>query len=402
MAQQVSLPSLASTLLSVNLAPPIRSEVPLQHPTRGFLRMSPALSRLEESLKATGSERLKRTSAIGNQIKEGISINSGLHALGNVISALGDPAKAKTVTHIPYRDSGNAHTLMVACVSPTEYNVNETLNTLKYANRARNIKNCAQVNATEAGWEDVDYLQSLVLKLRKELANLKASGSVAELSSSFRALSSIDEEGASRGDGGPNYLALKDSFTELQAKYAKALSDLTQAQSKLQNGTGSSGLTNQGTIHQSSFEDMIQPVVKEYKRSITALESQLALTKAALAHSEQSMTELEEKLSHEQLINENQSNLLAELKGWLSRLVERESHNESYIKDLELKLKVTTESNDVSSDLVNELKKELAKLKEHDSTSEVYIKELEKKLSSDRDGGCKFTPTNSKFAELVV
>ncbi|CAH7675912.1 P-loop containing nucleoside triphosphate hydrolase protein, partial [Phakopsora pachyrhizi] len=288
-----------------------------------------------------GSERLKRTSAIGDRIKEGISINSGLHALGNVISALGDPAKAKIVTHITYRDSkltrllqdslgGNAHTLMVACVSPTEYNVNETLNTLKYANRAQNIKIRAQVNATEAGWEDVDYLQSLVLKLRKELANLKASGLVAELSSSFRALSSIDEEGASRGDGGPNYLALKDSFTELQAKYAKALSDLTQAQSKLQNGTGSSGLTNQGTIHQSSFEDMIQPVVEEYEKSITALESQLALTKAALAHSEQSMTELEEKLSHEQLINENQSNLLAELKGWLSHLVERESHNESY------------------------------------------------------------------------
>ncbi|KAI8443816.1 hypothetical protein BY996DRAFT_8480189 [Phakopsora pachyrhizi] len=258
---------------------------------------------------------------------------------------------------------------MVACVSPTEYNVNETLNTLKYANRARNIKNRAQVNATEAGWEDVDYLQSLVLKLRKELANLKASGSVAELSSSFRALSSIDEEGASRGNGCPNYLALKDSFTELQAKYAKALSDLTQAQSNFKTVLGH------------------QPVVKEYKKSITALESQLALTKTALAHSEQSMTELEEKLSHEQLINENQSNLLAKLKGWLSRLVERESHNESYIKDLELKLKVTTESNDVSSDLVNELKKELAKLKEHDSTSEVYIKELEKKLSSDRDGG---------------
>ncbi|CAH7690409.1 P-loop containing nucleoside triphosphate hydrolase protein, partial [Phakopsora pachyrhizi] len=282
-----------------------------------------------------GSERLKRTSAIGDQIKEGISINLGLHALGNVISALRDPAKAKTVTHIPYRDSkltrllqdslgGNAHTLMVACVSPTEYNikVNETLNTLKYANRARNIKNRAQVNATEAGWEDVDYLQSLVLKLRKELANLKASGLVAELSSSFRTLSSIDEEGASRGDGGPNYLALKDSFTELQAKYAKALSDLTQAQSNFK--------TVLGTIHQSSFEDMIQPVVEEYKKSITALESQLALTKAALAHSEQSMTELEGKLSHEQLINENQSNLLAELKGWLSRLVERESHNKSY------------------------------------------------------------------------
>ena len=73
-------------------------------------------------------------------------------ALGNVISALGDPNKAKHTTHIPYRDSkltrllqdslgGNAQTLMIACVSPAEYNLTETVNTLKYANRARNIKN---------------------------------------------------------------------------------------------------------------------------------------------------------------------------------------------------------------------------------------------------------------------
>lgn len=71
-------------------------------------------------------------------MKEGISINSGLHALGNVISALGDPAKARSTTHIPYRDSkltrllqdslgGNAWTLFVACVSPTEYNLSETV-----------------------------------------------------------------------------------------------------------------------------------------------------------------------------------------------------------------------------------------------------------------------------------
>jgi kinesin family protein 4/21/27 len=50
-----------------------------------------------------GSERLKRTSAAGERVKEGISINAGLHALGNVISALGDPAKARQTTHIPYR-----------------------------------------------------------------------------------------------------------------------------------------------------------------------------------------------------------------------------------------------------------------------------------------------------------
>ena len=71
-------------------------------------------------------------------------------ALGNVISALGD--KTKRGSHVPYRDSkltrllqdslgGNSRTLMIACVSPTDRDFMETLNTLKYANRARNIKN---------------------------------------------------------------------------------------------------------------------------------------------------------------------------------------------------------------------------------------------------------------------
>ncbi|KAG0227887.1 hypothetical protein BGW42_002541, partial [Actinomortierella wolfii] len=83
-----------------------------------------------------GSERLKRTSAIGDRAKEGISINAGLHALGNVISALGDPSKK--ASHVPYRDSkltrllqdslgGNALSLMIACVSPSELNLGETV-----------------------------------------------------------------------------------------------------------------------------------------------------------------------------------------------------------------------------------------------------------------------------------
>ncbi|RIA98533.1 P-loop containing nucleoside triphosphate hydrolase protein, partial [Glomus cerebriforme] len=102
-----------------------------------------------------GSERLKRTNAVGDRAKEGIAINGGLLALGNVISALGD--ESRKVTHIPYRDSkltrllqdslgGNSQTLMLACVSPADSNFMETLNTLKYANRARNIKNKVSVN----------------------------------------------------------------------------------------------------------------------------------------------------------------------------------------------------------------------------------------------------------------
>jgi len=102
-----------------------------------------------------GSERAKRTGAVGSRFKESVSINAGLLALGNVISALGDPAKRGS--HVPYRESkltrllqdslgGNSRTLMLACASCADSDFEETLTTLKYANRARNIKNTPVVN----------------------------------------------------------------------------------------------------------------------------------------------------------------------------------------------------------------------------------------------------------------
>uniref|UniRef100_A0A7M4ESA4 Kinesin family member 4A n=1 Tax=Crocodylus porosus TaxID=8502 RepID=A0A7M4ESA4_CROPO len=102
-----------------------------------------------------GSERQKKTKAEGDRLKEGININRGLLCLGNVISALGE--ENKKGGFVPYRDSkltrllqdslgGNSHTLMIACVSPADSNMEETLNTLRYADRARKIKNKPVVN----------------------------------------------------------------------------------------------------------------------------------------------------------------------------------------------------------------------------------------------------------------
>ncbi|KAI8638882.1 hypothetical protein BD408DRAFT_446474 [Parasitella parasitica] len=131
-----------------------------------------------------GSERLKRTNAQGDRAKEGISINSGLLALGNVISALGD--EARRTSHVPYRDSkltrllqdslgGNSQTLMLACVSPSDSNFMETLNTLKYANRARNIKNRVTINQDFAGSSiEVNQLRAQLARLRIELASVRA------------------------------------------------------------------------------------------------------------------------------------------------------------------------------------------------------------------------------------
>lgn len=124
-----------------------------------------------------GSERAKRTGSDGLRFKEGVHINKGLLALGNVISALGDEKKRKEGLHVPYRDSkltrllqdslgGNSRTVMIACISPADINAEETLNTLKYANRARNIQNKPIVNR--------DPMSNEMLKMRQQLEYLQA------------------------------------------------------------------------------------------------------------------------------------------------------------------------------------------------------------------------------------
>ncbi|XP_069075239.1 kinesin-like protein KIF17 [Pleurodeles waltl] len=119
-----------------------------------------------------GSERPSKTGATGQRLKEATKINLSLSALGNVICALVD-SKCK---HIPYRDSkltrllqdsfgGNTKTLMVACLSPAENNYEETLSTLRYANRAKNIKNKPRINE--------DPKDTLLREYQEEIKKLK-------------------------------------------------------------------------------------------------------------------------------------------------------------------------------------------------------------------------------------
>uniref|UniRef100_A0A914LM08 Kinesin-like protein n=1 Tax=Meloidogyne incognita TaxID=6306 RepID=A0A914LM08_MELIC len=137
-----------------------------------------------------GSERLKRTGATGDRAKEGISINSGLLALGNVISALG----SGKVTHVPYRDSkltrllqdslgGNSRTLMIACASPCDVDFIETLNTLNYANRAKNIKNKIVVNQ--------DKSSKLITELRTRIAILESQLLEYQSNKSFKVITEL-------------------------------------------------------------------------------------------------------------------------------------------------------------------------------------------------------------------
>ncbi|KAM9065868.1 kinesin-like protein KIF16B isoform X4 [Sarcophilus harrisii] len=126
-----------------------------------------------------GSERADATGATGVRLKEGGNINKSLVTLGNVISALADlsqDAIKKKQVFVPYRDSvltwllkdslgGNSKTIMIATISPADVNYGETLSTLRYANRAKNIINKPTIN------EDPNV--KLIRELRAEIARLK-------------------------------------------------------------------------------------------------------------------------------------------------------------------------------------------------------------------------------------
>ncbi|OWZ24488.1 Kinesin [Phytophthora megakarya] len=181
-----------------------------------------------------GSERQKRTQAEGKRLKEGIDINKGLLALGNVISALGDDKKRGKV-HVPYRDSkltrmlqdslgGNSRTLMLTCVSPADVNFEETLNALKYANRARNIQNKPVVNRDEASAMTLE-LRRQVQMLQMEVHRLRNPG----LSESELKMATV----------GTNLIGMSsdyDSFGNLRSRAENAENEVARLTAELKRG----------------------------------------------------------------------------------------------------------------------------------------------------------------------
>lgn len=126
-----------------------------------------------------GSERLKKSGATGDRFKESVSINSGLLALSKVIMAL---SENNSKVHIPYRDSkltrilkdslnGASITLILACISPSDSNYEETLNTLNYASFAKSIKVNPLINfnvSNYAGAGNNQKFEEIINRLKNE------------------------------------------------------------------------------------------------------------------------------------------------------------------------------------------------------------------------------------------
>nr|XP_037289010.1 osmotic avoidance abnormal protein 3-like [Rhipicephalus microplus] len=189
-----------------------------------------------------GSERQAKTGASGERLREATKINLSLSALGNVISALVD-GRSK---HIPYRDSkltrllqdslgGNTRTLMLACISPADVNYDETLSTLRYASRAKNIQNRPCVNE--------DPKDALLREYRQELERLKQLLSGGSFMATPAASSATPEERPDSNSEVVNQLKndyeaqmteLRNKYREEQESRAKLMMDVEKMRSLFQ------------------------------------------------------------------------------------------------------------------------------------------------------------------------
>ncbi|KAJ9555477.1 hypothetical protein OSB04_010091 [Centaurea solstitialis] len=141
-----------------------------------------------------GSERQKLTGAAGERLKEAGNINRSLSQLGNLINILAEVSQTGKQRHIPYRDSkltfllqeslgGNAKLAMVCAISPAQSCKSETFSTLRFAQRAKAIKNKAVVN--EQMQDDVNTLREVIRQLKDELLRMKANGNQADPSAGY-------------------------------------------------------------------------------------------------------------------------------------------------------------------------------------------------------------------------
>jgi chromosome segregation ATPase len=340
-----------------------------------------------------GSERLKNTGAQGERAKEGISINAGLAALGKVISQL---SSRQPGSHVSYRDSkltrllqdslgGNAITYMIACVTPAEFHLSETLNTVQYAQRARAIQSKPRIQAVEEGDKQaiIDRLKAEVAFLREQIRSAERGGG------ERRTLATGGSERPERHnerevelqnqllDSQENYTALNQRHAKLIAEMAKARDNELAEEERLGGVAGDSA--TERLNRSNSFAMAVEQVVLEYEKTIQSLEQSLSSTRSTLSNTETALLEKETKCAYNETINN-------QLQARLQKLMDREQSTENYLHDLEAKLDGHTSGEEKNSTIIMELRKEIARVRENEAACEDYISTLEERLAeADQD-----------------
>ncbi|KAH8907310.1 kinesin-domain-containing protein [Coniochaeta sp. PMI_546] len=338
-----------------------------------------------------GSERLKNTGAQGERAKEGISINAGLAALGKVISQL---SSRQAGSHVSYRDSkltrllqdslgGNAITYMVACVTPPEFHLSETLNTVQYAQRARAIQSKPRIQQVEEGDKQaiIDRLKAEVAFLREQIRSAERGGGERRTHAAGERSERQNEREAELQN---QLLDSQENYTTLSQRHAKLIAEMAKARdnefSENQQHEDTLGDTATERLNRSnSFAQAVEQVVLEYEKTIQSLEQSLSSTRATLSSTETSLLEKESKCAYTETIN-------TQLQARLQKLMDREASTENYLHDLESKLDGHTSGEEKNATIIMELRKEIARVRENEASCEDYISTLEERLAeADQD-----------------
>lgn len=337
-----------------------------------------------------GSERLKNTGASGERAREGISINAGLAALGKVISQL---SSRQSGSHVSYRDSkltrllqdslgGNAITYMIACVTPAEFHLSETLNTVQYAQRARAIQSKPRIQQMADEGDKhalIERLKAEVAFLRQQIRNSEGSER-RETASTERSERKNEREIQLQNQ----LLDVQESYNALSQRHTKLISQLAN-DSEAPNGDTDDAASDVGKssierIQRSkSFAESVEQVVVEYEKTIQSLEASLSDTRSSLATTESTLLERETKCTYVETVNQ-------QLQSRVQKLLDREASNENYLHELESKLDGASTGVEKHEAIVAELRKELSRSRENEASCEEYISTLEDRLAeSDQD-----------------
>ncbi|KAK1968939.1 kinesin motor domain-containing protein [Colletotrichum sublineola] len=338
-----------------------------------------------------GSERLKNTGAQGERAKEGISINAGLAALGKVISQL---SSRQAGSHVSYRDSkltrllqdslgGNAITYMIACVTPAEFHLSETLNTVQYAQRARAIQSKPRIQQVEEGDKQaiIDRLKAEVAFLREQVRSAERGGGDRRVASTGNRSERHNER---ENELQNQLLDAQENYTTLSQRHAKLIAEMAKARDNeaAENDLHEESMDDTATERlnrSNSFAAAVEQVVLEYEKTIQSLEQSLSSTRGTLASTEASLLEKETKCTYVETIN-------TQLQARLQKLMDREASTENYLHDLESKLDGHTSGEEKNATIVMELRKEIARVRENEASCEDYISTLEERLAeADQD-----------------
>lgn len=260
-----------------------------------------------------GSERQSKTGATAERLKEASKINRALSSLGNVISAL-----AEKSPHVPYRDSkltrllqdslgGNSKTIMISCIGPSEYNYNETLTTLRYANRAKTIQNKPVMNEDPQDTKLREYQEEIArLKLliterqtvkEKPVTRRKKSGRTRKLAEADDEAATEEEEPVENGITESQIQALDAAQNEALEREREISNELAQKLQQLEGELirGGKNILDTYTERQTELDKKMSEIAERKKREIE-MQQQLELQEESTLEIRDTFTSLQQEV----------------------------------------------------------------------------------------------------------